>query len=118
MDRHQFTTEDHDGLVAELTAQRVRSWVLLLQAGDQRATNDLHNLVLDRLAEDDAKALFVKAITDPDYAGPLFADIVMKLMHDQCVAAAENTVDAMEKGRQQSADENRIDMAEQAKALH
>lgn len=118
MDRHPFTDEDRDGIVAELTAQRVRSWCLLLQAGDKRAETDLQNLVLDRLAEDDAKALFVRAVTDPDAAGALFVDVVIKLMHDRCQADAEKTADAMEKGRQQSRDENRIDLAEAGRLVH
>lgn len=118
MDRHQFTEEDRDGLIGELTAQRVRAWCQLLQASDKRALTDLQNLVLDRLAEEDAKALFVKAVTDPDYAGVLFVDIVAQLMHDQCETDAEKAVDAMEQGRKQSADENRIDLVEQAGALH
>lgn len=118
MNRHQFTDEDRDGLVAELTAQRVRSWCLLLQADDKRATTDLQNIVLERLAEEDAKALFIKAVTDPDYAGVQFTQIVMKLMYDECETAAEKTVDAMEVGRKQSQDENRIDLAEQASTLH
>lgn len=111
MDRHQFNEEDRDGLVGQLTAQRVRSWSLLLQAGDKRATSDLHNLVLDRLAEDDAKALFVGAALDPDAAGALFVDLVAKLMHDRCETDAEKAVDAMEQGRKESHDDNRIAQA-------
>jgi hypothetical protein len=118
MDRHQFDTEDREALIAELTAQRVRSWCLLLQAGDKRATNDLQNLVLDRLTETDAQALFVKAVTDPDYAGVQFTQVVAKVMHDRCEADAEKTVDDMERGRAESRDENRIDRAEAGRALH
>jgi hypothetical protein len=118
MDRHQFDAEDREALIAELTAQRVRSWCLLLQAGDKRATNDLQNTMLDRLSEADAKALFVRAVTDPDYAGVQFAQLVVKVMRDACAAEAENAVGALEKRRQESHEENRIDQAAWARAVH
>lgn len=106
---HHFDADDREGLVAELAEQRVRGWLRLLVAGDKRATTDLQNLVLDRLAEDDAKALFVQAVTQPQ-ADISFAATVRDLMRDHCQAQAENAVDDMERGRQQSRDDNRIAM--------
>lgn len=118
MDRHQFDAEDRDGVVAELTEQRVRAWVRLLLAGDKRATSDLHNLVLDRLAEEDAKALFVQAATNPEAADITFGATVVTLMRDRCEADAENEVAAMERHRVESQNENRIAQAELARAMH
>ena len=111
MDRHhQFNADDREGLVAELAEQRVRSWLRLLVAGDKRATADLQNLVLDRLAEEDAKQLFVQAVTKPQ-ADISFAATVRDLMRDYCHTQAENAVDDMERGRAESRDDNRIAMS-------
>jgi hypothetical protein len=118
MDRHQFDTEDREGLVAELTEQRVRGWVRLLLAGDKRATSDLHNLVLDRLAEEDAKALLIQAASEPAAAGATFTALVVKVMRDQCEADAEKAVDAMEQDRAESHTDNRIAQAALARAMH
>lgn len=111
MDRHQFNAEDREGIVAELTEQRVRGWTRLLLAGDRRAQTDLQNLVLDRLSELDAAVLFAQAVLDPDAAGVLFTEIVAKLMRDQCEAEAEKAASDMERRRAESRDDNRIAMA-------
>jgi hypothetical protein len=118
MDRHQFNEEDREGLVAELTEQLLRDWNRKVAAGDKRATTDLQNTVLDRLSEADAAAIFIQALSDQSGADAHFAALVAKVMRDECEAAAENAVDAMERRRTESRNDNRIAQAELARALH
>ncbi len=116
MDRHQFTTEDREGQVAELTEQLLADWNRKLAAGDKRATTDLQNTVLERLTEADAAALFIQALSDQAGADARFASLVAGVMFDRCEAEAENAVDAMERNRVESADDGRIERASWARA--
>ncbi len=118
MDRHQFDTEDREGLIGELTEQLLADWRRKLAAGDKRATTDLQNTVLDRLSEADAAAIFIQALSDQAAADATFAAMVARVMFDRCEAEAENAVDAMERNRAESHDENRIAQAEAGRALH
>jgi hypothetical protein len=117
MDRFLYDAEDRDGLVAELTEQRLRAWNLRLQAGEQRALTDLQNLVLDRLAEKDAQDLFKLAITDEQAAGLMFATLVSSVMRDQCEADADKAAMDMERARAASADEGRVERGTWARAM-
>lgn len=111
MDRHQFDTEDREGMVGELTEQLLREWNRKLAAGDKRATADLQNTVLDRLSEADAASIFIEALSDQAAADLHFAALVARVMFDRCEAEAENAVDAMERNRAVSRDDNRIAQA-------
>lgn len=111
MDRHQFDMDDREGLIGELTEQLLREWNRKLAAGDKRATTDLQNTVLDRLSEADAAAIFVQSTFDQAGADATFSALVQSVMFDRCEAEAENAVDAMERNRAESRDDNRIHMA-------
>lgn len=116
MDRHQFDTDDREGLIGELTEQLLADWRRKLAAGDKRATTDLQNTVLDRLSETDAAAIFVQSIADQAGADATFAALVAKVMFDRCEAEAENAVDAMQRNHVESRNDNRIDQAVLARA--
>ncbi|SDC70161.1 hypothetical protein SAMN05428966_102146 [Massilia sp. PDC64] len=116
MDRFPFDTDDRDGLIADLTERLMRDWSRRLLAGDARSISDLHNVMLDRLSADDAKALFVQAATNPAGADVQFAVLAAKTMRDVCEADATRCVENVEKGRAESRDENRIARAEADRA--
>jgi hypothetical protein len=110
MDRHQFDTDDREGMVGELTEQLLREWNRKLAAGDKRATTDLQNTVLDRLSETDAAAIFVQSISDQAGADATFAALVTRVMFDRCEAEVENAIDAMERNRSESRGDNLVAM--------
>jgi hypothetical protein len=117
MDRHP-TEEDRDALIADLTERLVRDWSRRLLAKEQRAISDLHNVVLDRLSESDAAAIFIQAVTDPAGAEVRFSVLAAKAMRDAAEADAIRSVEFMEKARAESRNDNRIAQAELARALH
>lgn len=118
MDRFPFDTEDRDALVADLTERLLRDWSRQLLAGDQRAISNLHNVMLDRLTEADAAAIFVQSVTDEAGAAEAFNTMAAKTMRDVCEADAERCVQHMEAARAESHTENRIAQVELARALH
>jgi len=110
------TPKSRDTLIAETTERLLADWNAELQAGSQRAISDLHNTVLDRLTEDDCKALFVQAMTDPKSANVQFGALVAKAALDVCAADAERTVDLWLADLAASNTESRIDRAIEARA--
>lgn len=89
------TPKSRETLIAETTDRLLGDWAVELKAGNQRAISDLHNTVLDRLSEDDAKAIFIQSVIDPAGAEQAFHNLVAKAMHDVCAADAERTVDLL-----------------------
>lgn len=118
MDRHQFDTEDREGLVGELTEQLLGEWRRKLAAGDKRATTDLQNTVLDRLSEADAAAIFVQSISDQSGADARFAALVAKVMYDQCEAEAENAIDAAAADRYADWVDQQVDLMKERRREH
>lgn len=111
MDRFHLDTADRDGLIADLAERLTRDWSRRLLAGDARSISDLHNVMLDRLSADDAKALFVKAATDPADADAAFTALVGKTVRDVCKADATRSVENIEQARAESRDDGRIERA-------
>ena len=109
MGRREFDSEDFDAHVAELTEQLVRDWNLRLQAGDQRAISDLHNVVLDRLTEADAAAIFVQAVQDEAGAAARMQQLAVEAMRAECENDALRQIEQAEQRRAESARENRIE---------
>lgn len=110
------TPKSRDTLIAETTERLLADWNAELQAGTKRAISDLQNTVLDRLAEDDAKAIFVQAMTDPAGAQAQFGALVAKAALEVCAADAERTVDLLFSDLAASHNESRIDRAIEAQA--
>jgi hypothetical protein len=104
-----FHAEDREALQGDLTAQLLRDWNCKLLAGDARAICDLQNTVLDKLSEDDGKAIFVQAALGR--GGEAFARLVAQVMFDQCEADAGRSVEFIEQRRRQERDESRISQA-------
>ena len=109
MDRFPYDSNDHDARVAELTEQLVRAWNVRLQAGEQRAISDLHNVVLDRLTEADAAAVFVQSVLDEAGAAQRMQQLAAEAMRAECENEALKQIDAAEKRRAQAAQEVRIE---------
>ena len=109
MDRYTPTEEDRDARVAELTEQLVRAWSLRLQAGEQRAISDLHNVVLDRLTQADAAAIFVLAVQDEAGAAQRMQQLAVDAMRAECENDALRQIEQAEQRRAESARENRIE---------
>jgi hypothetical protein len=108
--------KSRDTLIAETTERLLADWNAELQAGSQRAINDLHNTVLERLAEDEAKAIFVQAMTDTAGAQAQFGALVAKAALEVCVADAERTVDLLFSDMATAKTESRIDRVLDAQA--
>ena len=113
---HTTSKKSRDTLIAETTARLLADWNAELNAGSQRAISDLHNTVLDRLSEDDAKGIFVQAMTDPAGAQASFGALVAKAALEVCAADAERTVDLLLSDLVASADDDRISRALDAQA--
>ena len=109
MGRREYDSEDFDARVAELTEQLVRAWNLRLQAGEQRAISDLHNVVLDRLTQADAAAVMVQAVLDPAGAAARFTQLTGDAMRAECEVDAIKQVEEAEQRRIDSERENRIE---------
>ena len=109
MGRREFDSEDFDARVAELTEQLVRTWNVRLQAGEQRAISDLHNVVLDRLTQADAAAVMVQAVLDPAGAAARFTQLAGDAMRAECEVDAIKQVEEAEQRRIDSERENRIE---------
>jgi hypothetical protein len=109
MGRREFDSEDLDARVAELTEQLVRAWNLRLQAGEQRAISDLHNVVLDRLTQADAAAIFVQAVQDEAGAAERMQALAAEAMRAECENDALKQLEAAEQRRLESARDNRIE---------
>jgi hypothetical protein len=107
MDR--YNSDDHDARVAELTEQLVRAWNVRLQAGEQRAISDLHNVVLDRLTQADAAAVMVQAMLDPVGAAACLTQLAADAMRAECENDALKQIEDAEKRRAQAAQEARIE---------
>lgn len=103
MDRRTSHEEDRDALIANLTEMSLRSWTARLLAGEARAVSDLQNVVLDRLTDDEAKAIFVQAVTG--HGADAFSALAVKAMYDSCEVDAIKQVERMEQIR---ADEARM----------
>ena len=112
----QTPKKSRETLITETTERLLGDWVAELQAGSERAISDLHNTVLDRLSEDDAKAIFIQSVIDPAGAENLFQNLAAKAMHDVCAADAERTVDLLLADLVASNTESRIDRAIEAQA--
>lgn len=108
--------KSRETLIAETTQRLLADWNAELQAGSARAISDLHNTVLDRLTEDDAKAIFIQSVLDPVGAENLFQNLVAKAMRDVCAADAERTVDLSLANLAEAQTESRIDRAIEAQA--
>jgi hypothetical protein len=109
MGRREFDSEDFDARVAELTEQLVRAWNLRLQAGEQRAISDLQNVVLDRLTQADAAAIFVQAVQDEAGAAERMQALATEAMRAECENDALKQLEAAEQRRADSARDNRIE---------
>lgn len=110
MDRQDFN-EEHDAKVAKLAEQLMRDWNRKLLAREPRAVIDLHQTVLDRMVEDDAKELFVLAATGIAIADVRFACMAHDAMYAVCQAEAKEQV---ERNLRAAADDHadwQIDMA-------
>lgn len=108
MDRHPFHANDRDARVAELTEQQMRAWNLRLQAGEQRAISDLHNVVLDRLTEADAAAVFVQVATDTAGAAARLAALTAEAMRAECEHDALKQIEAAEQALAEGRTADRI----------
>lgn len=97
--------EQRDTEIATRTERRYAAWTAGLAAKNLRAITDLQNLVLDHLSEVAAKDLFVQAIADPAAAGAKFAQLVAKVMYDECEADAMKEVEKIEAERAADFDE-------------
>ncbi|MDK6077914.1 hypothetical protein [Massilia varians] len=91
----QTPKKSRETLIAETTDRLLGDWAVEIKAGEPRAISDLHNTVLDRLSEDDAKAIFIQSVLDPAGAENLFQNLTAKAMRDVCAADAERTVDLL-----------------------
>lgn len=109
MDRFPYTAEDRDARIAELTEQLVRAWNLRLQAGEQRAISDLHNVVLDRLTQADAAAIFVQAVQDEAGAAERMRTLAADAMRAECENDALKQIEQAEQRRAESERDNRIE---------
>ena len=109
MGRREYDTEDFDARVAELTEQLVRAWNLRLQASEQRAISDLHNVVLDRLTQADAAAVMVQAVLDPVGAAARFTQLAGDAMRAECENDALRQVEQAQQRREQAAQDARIE---------
>jgi hypothetical protein len=108
--------KSRETLIAETTERLLGDWVAELQAGSARAISDLQNTVLDRLSEDDAKAIFIQSVFDAAGAEQAFHSLVAKAMHDVCAADAERTVDLLLADLVAGQDEARVDRVLDAQA--
>lgn len=104
-------SEQRDAEITKLAQKLVSDWAEKMLAGDERAISDLHNTVLDRLTEDDAKALFVEAATSHPAADVRFAKLAAEAMFAVCLADAERAVEFVEQTARQVAAEDRADRA-------
>lgn len=109
MDRFPYTAEDRDARVAELTEQLLRAWNQRLQAGEQRAISDLHNVVLDRLTQADAAAIFVQAVQDEAGAAERMRQLAAEAMRAECENDALKQIEQAEKRRAEAAQDARIE---------
>lgn len=109
MDRFPRTAEDRDARVAELTEQLLRAWNQRLQAGEQRAISDLHNVVLERLTEADAAAIFVQAVQDEVGAAQRMQALAAEAMRAECENDALKQIEAAEQRRAEAAQHARIE---------
>lgn len=89
---HKSTREEK---IAEITERLLGDWIAEIKAGSQRAISDLHNTALERLTEDDAKAIFIQAATDPAGAQAQFDQAIAKAMRAVCAVDATNTVNVL-----------------------
>lgn len=112
MDRYPFHTDDRDARIAELTEQLVRAWNLRLQAGEQRAISDLRNVVLERLTEADAAAVFVQSVLDPAGAAARFTALAADAMRAECEHDALKQIEAAEQALAEGRDDDRIARAQ------
>lgn len=110
------TPKSRDTLIAETTERLLGDWRAELLAGSARAISDLHNTVLDRLSEDDAKAIFIQSVIDPAGAENAFHNLAAKAMRDVCAADAERTVDLLFSDLAAGHTESRIERAIEAQA--
>lgn len=108
MDRFPFDTDDRDARVAELTEQLVRAWNLRLQASEQRAISDLQNVVLDRLTEADAAAVFVQVAIDAAGAQANLSALVATAMRAECENDALKQIEQAEQALADGRDADRI----------
>ena len=109
MDRFPCTAEDRAARVAELTEQLLRAWNLRLQAGEQRAISDLHNVVLERLTEADAAAIFVQAVQDEAGAAERMRQLAAEAMRAECENDALKQIKQAEQRRAEAAQHARIE---------
>lgn len=115
MPRSDKSTDDRNARIAELTEQLVRAWNLRLQAGEQRAISDLHNVVLERLTEADAAAIFVQAVQDEAGAAQRMQQLAAEAMRAECENDALKQIEQAEQRRAESANDNRIERASWAR---
>jgi hypothetical protein len=106
------TTDPHaeqarDEEIAEIGAKLLAAWHAKLLAGDRRAISDLHNCVLDRLTEDEAKQLFIDAVTGK--GGDAFNVLAAKVMADTCEIEAIKQVERAEQFAEEEARYDRIE---------
>lgn len=110
------TPKSRDTLIAETTERLLADWNAELQAGSQRAISDLQNTVLERLSEDDAKSIFIQAMTNPAGAQAQFGALVAEVALGVCRADATRTVDLLFSDLAAGQTESRIDRAIESRA--
>lgn len=96
-----------DEEIAEIGAKLLAAWHAKLLAGDRRAISDLHNSVLDRLTEDEAKQMFIDAVTGK--GGDAFNVLAAKVMADICEVEAIKQVEQAEQRAEEEARYDRIE---------
>jgi hypothetical protein len=116
MDRHRFTNEDREALIADLAGKNLATRRALVLAKDPTALREVSNSVLDYLAHAADLGDLVLGSVAPSTArfvvGKTFRDVVHAVMAGEAEADAIAEVERMERNRAESAEENRIDLAE------
>lgn len=127
MDRHRFDSEDRDALIADLAGKMLATRLAQLRDGDATILREVNNSVLDYLANSiDMSTLVLGAaapttgqasIAQAQVVGQTFADVLHAVMFGDAEAEAIADVDAMERRRAESRDDNRIARAEADRAV-
>lgn len=115
MDRHHFDDEDREEQLIEATRSHFSALSRAVIAGEPVATKRITNALNEFVADDAAAAELVRAVLLNSQAA---LTVLTDLIWDEASELAEADVAAMEKGRAESYDENRIDRAVLDRALH
>ena len=113
MDRFPYDTDDRDALIADLAGKKLATRLAQLRDGDATVLREVSNSVLDYLSHAADLGDLVLGATQPSTArftvGKTFRDVVHAVMSGEAEADAIAEVEAMEKRRAESEQENRIE---------